>query len=303
MDIKVCPVCQYENPVNALLCIKCGASFPALIAADPGTVTLRSSLPMELTKTEHEILLFVMDDRQPITLKNQKEIILGRKTVGEEPPTVDLSHYGENQLGVSRRHAAIEYQNEGYLLRDLGSSNGSWLNDTPLIPHRTYHLQSGDRFRLGQLTITVYFKETKPAETTFFIRSINSHMTVSELNTRVMPVLCALAELQKLADEILKRDAAEFGIQLFRVDETDSFIRIQTDKPVDVVRVIQDVVNPWKKKHNEETKQPLGVAFASKIKADLPPDERKIYAEKMLPLLQSLVQSPLEVSLTQAELT
>ncbi|MBZ0305690.1 MAG: hypothetical protein K8I82_06445, partial [Anaerolineae bacterium] len=133
-----------------------------------------------------------------------------------------------------------------------------------------------------------------------FIRSFNGRMTVSDFNTRVMPVLCTLAEIQRLADEILKRDAAEFGIQMFRVDETGSFIRIQTDKPVDVVPVIQEVINPWRNKNNDETKQPLGVAFASKIKADLPPDERKIYAEKLLPLLQSLVQSPLEIATTQA---
>ncbi|MCL4876535.1 MAG: FHA domain-containing protein [Anaerolineae bacterium] len=303
MNTKLCPVCKFENAENALICVKCGNMFLGTTPPDSQTVTLQTTLPALTTETEHEILLFVMEDSQPITLKNQTEIILGRKILGEEPPTVDLTAYGQNQLGVSRRHAAIEYQNDGYVLRDLGSSNGTTLNDTPLIPHRTYHLQSGDRMRLGQLAITVYFKETKPTETTFYLRcpELGAHMTIADLSTKIMPILNAIAEIKRLTDAILERTSDEIGIQFMRVDETGNYVRIQTDKPVDVVQVIHDVVTPWRENTYTTRPESLGVAYASKVKADLAPEVRKVHAEKLLPPLQTLAASDVEVMAKRAE--
>jgi pSer/pThr/pTyr-binding forkhead associated (FHA) protein len=42
-------------------------------------------------------------------------------------------------------------------VEDLGSSNGSWLNSTRLQPYVPAPLKSGDRLRLSQIEIEVYF--------------------------------------------------------------------------------------------------------------------------------------------------
>jgi len=73
------------------------------------------------------------------------ELIIGRD------PNVDLSIPSP---AVSRRHARLTREGEGYFLEDLGSSNGTFLNDERLLERRL--LKSGDRVRLGQAITLTY---------------------------------------------------------------------------------------------------------------------------------------------------
>ncbi len=54
-----------------------------------------------------------------------------------------------DQASVSRRHAEISYTNGHYVLRDLGSSYGTFVNDQRLEPSSTAILKQGDRIRFG----------------------------------------------------------------------------------------------------------------------------------------------------------
>lgn len=47
---------------------------------------------------------------------------------------------------ISRRHAAIQRVEQGFLLMDLQSTNGTQVNDAPIQQHR---LRAGDRIRMG----------------------------------------------------------------------------------------------------------------------------------------------------------
>lgn len=305
--MKTCPTCKFENADNAMICTKCGTMFTVIMNIDPGTMALRDQFS-ELSKTdlgEKEVLLFVMNDPQPMRLIYEKEIILGRR-VGEDAPTVDFSLYGDNQLGVSRKHAAIEWRNNSYLIRDLESSNGTFLNDNPLIPHRTYHLQSGDRIRLGQLPITVYFKDSKPIETTFYIHQTDNRtkMTALELSQTIVPILHLLTEIQKLAEEILKQPAEEIGFLAIRFDAPTNMLRVQAEKPIEIIKTVQEVIQQWKLSNREllQTAQhtipldSLAINFLTQIKGDISSEERKLYASRLVKLIQPLVMSPLEVS-------
>jgi NADPH-dependent 2,4-dienoyl-CoA reductase/sulfur reductase-like enzyme/pSer/pThr/pTyr-binding forkhead associated (FHA) protein len=51
---------------------------------------------------------------------------------------------------ISRRHAEISYVNTQYVLRDLGSVNGTFVNNTPLTPGSVHILQQGDSIRFGK---------------------------------------------------------------------------------------------------------------------------------------------------------
>lgn len=64
-------------------------------------------------------------------------------------PSLELSLQGTAADKVSRHHARIELQSEGAVLTDLGSSNGTLLNDslTPLIEPTP--VRPGDRIHLG----------------------------------------------------------------------------------------------------------------------------------------------------------
>lgn len=67
------------------------------------------------------------------------EIIIGRD------PNADLSI---SSPAVSRRHAKLTREGDGYALEDLGSSNGTFLNEERLAGREV--LKSGDQIRLGQ---------------------------------------------------------------------------------------------------------------------------------------------------------
>ncbi|HYH27301.1 MAG TPA: DUF3662 and FHA domain-containing protein [Actinomycetota bacterium] len=49
--------------------------------------------------------------------------------------------------GASRRHAEVRRDGEGFVLVDLGSTNGTLVNDKPVSEHRLRH---GDRITIGQ---------------------------------------------------------------------------------------------------------------------------------------------------------
>jgi general secretion pathway protein E len=65
---------------------------------------------------------------------------------------------------ASRSHAVIEQIAEGFQIRDLGSSNGTWFNGEPLTEPQL--LFFGDRFQIGLHLITVNFGEERPVEYT-----------------------------------------------------------------------------------------------------------------------------------------
>ena len=68
-------------------------------------------------------------------------------------PEVDLSRF-DPHTKVSRRHARIFRKGDVYLVEDLGSINGTVINDSlRLAPHQPRALESGDKLRLGETTL------------------------------------------------------------------------------------------------------------------------------------------------------
>jgi NADPH-dependent 2,4-dienoyl-CoA reductase/sulfur reductase-like enzyme len=56
-----------------------------------------------------------------------------------------------NHQSISRHHAAITCTNGAYFLRDMGSRNGTFINETRLDPDRDYLLKPRDHIRIGNL--------------------------------------------------------------------------------------------------------------------------------------------------------
>jgi pSer/pThr/pTyr-binding forkhead associated (FHA) protein len=66
-------------------------------------------------------------------------------------PELDLA---EHDRGIaSRHHAMIDRNGDHYTLVDLGSTNGTLVNGSPLPPHQKHHLRSGDRIKIGEVEI------------------------------------------------------------------------------------------------------------------------------------------------------
>ena len=56
---------------------------------------------------------------------------------------------------VTRRHARIDYRDEGYCIDDLGSDNGTWVNGRPITSHL---LRPNDTIRCGRFEVR-YFED------------------------------------------------------------------------------------------------------------------------------------------------
>ena len=73
---------------------------------------------------------------------------------GEQAPEIDLAGTPEDP-GISHRHAVLELRADGsYAVRDLGSTNGTTVNDAPapVGAQGGLVLADGDRIRVGAWT-------------------------------------------------------------------------------------------------------------------------------------------------------
>src|SRR5215813_10969636 len=74
---------------------------------------------------------------------------------------------------VSRRHAIIEKEGDRFIIADLGSRNGTFVNDVPV---RRRELQHGDRVRIGESQFFFLFEDTDEPARTSEIRFDDSHV-------------------------------------------------------------------------------------------------------------------------------
>ncbi len=65
------------------------------------------------------------------------------------PPDIDVSGFPNSEI-VSRVHADIRVEGDTYYIEDVGSSNGTYINHTPLSRGNRHRLRPGDRISLGK---------------------------------------------------------------------------------------------------------------------------------------------------------
>jgi FHA domain-containing protein len=116
----------------------------------------------------------------------------------------DLQHSLEDEQ-MSRRHARVEPEAGGAVVSDLGSTNGTYVNDQPInVPRR---LTPGDRIRMG---LTVIELRSSAAQRT----AASPRPDVTALGREV---------LQPVAVEQLPEEPAEIpGISSFASEEVEA---------------------------------------------------------------------------------
>ncbi len=177
--MTVCPHCQQDNVEGALICENCGM---LLVAPRDGSLTTRrmeaeeTATGAELaatlrgTQTFHPgaqlyVRLLSWSPPQLFALEVEDEIVLGRvDNYTDFPPDIDLSHFGGWEQGVSRLHASIRREGSRLMVSDLGSTNGTFLNEERLPARQPHLLCDGDRIRLGLLELQIFFHEPGPEE-------------------------------------------------------------------------------------------------------------------------------------------
>ena len=92
------------------------------------------------------------EDAEPVDLS-------GTTSLGREPTNDDVVDYP----GASREHAQIVEAEDGFRLRDLNSTNGTFVNDRR-VRDREHLLKDGDRIRLGASEVTLVFRHPVTVE-------------------------------------------------------------------------------------------------------------------------------------------
>ena len=148
------------------------------------------------------------------------EIVLGRDE------GVDLTIPAP---AVSRRHARFLREGDGYVIEDLGSSNGTFVNGDRLVGRRT--LKSGDQIRFGQTITLTYLAEVEEGSSIRTavspIPSVPSHVLQTTLGEE--PELPVAAGPRRLIVTIAGGDTrthtlTKSTITLGRLEENDIVI-------------------------------------------------------------------------------
>ncbi|WP_372719579.1 diguanylate cyclase [Novipirellula sp.] len=103
--------------------------------------TLRRQRLVDPSPTEDEcclVQIYPPDVIEGMLLLEEEEFSIGRS------PETDLPLFDSS---VSRQHAMLIRGNEGYRIRDLGSTNGTFVNEK--VVHPDCALRSGDTIRIG----------------------------------------------------------------------------------------------------------------------------------------------------------
>ena len=72
---------------------------------------------------------------------------------GSAAPELDLTPFGGQERGVSRRHATIQWVEGGYVIIDQHSTNGTWLDGVRLVAGYAYQIPPGANVRMGGLLV------------------------------------------------------------------------------------------------------------------------------------------------------
>lgn len=139
-----CGFCGKSISSEDVFCPHCGARQP-IAAASASLRAARATARLVVAGTTELDATFVL---------NKETNLVGRTDPQSNIfPDIDLSKF-DPETKISRRHARIWREGETFLVEDLGSVNGTVVNDAVRLgPRQPRPLANGDRLRLGETTL------------------------------------------------------------------------------------------------------------------------------------------------------
>ena len=141
-----CGFCGGRIAADDIFCAHCGARQP-----DSG---VGSSATLRAARPTAKLVVAGTTELDASFVLQKDNNLLGRTDPHSNVfPEIDLSRF-DPETKVSRRHARIWREGETFLVEDLGSVNGTVINDSVrLAPRQPRVLDSGDKLRLGETTL------------------------------------------------------------------------------------------------------------------------------------------------------
>ncbi|HJR19783.1 MAG TPA: FHA domain-containing protein [Actinomycetota bacterium] len=151
-----CTRCGHGNPDGANFCARCGA--PLAAATDDTTLTLHVGTAEE-AEGEHEELSVSLEELAP----DQGVLVVKRgpnagstflldkdRTSAGRHPSSDIFL---DDITVSRRHAEVMREGQRFLVKDVGSLNGTYINRERVD---VAELASGDELQIGKFKLMFF---------------------------------------------------------------------------------------------------------------------------------------------------
>jgi hypothetical protein len=259
-----CPLCQRKNSADAKHCVYCGIKFvhnDLEIQTTNQISKQQSAILGEGTRGEEylsqltpgALALFIMDVEQPVVIEEPTQIIIGRHLEAGEVQVVDLANFGGAELGISRRHLQISHSDGQFMVMDLGSTNGSWLNRQRLTPGMPYRLHHNDQILLGQMRLFAVFHTDEANETFDFQlkdgslpeshqRFLNPHY----LAGHILPVIEAIDTIHRISALCQGRTPNQIYVEAISANEQRPLVTIRLVGATTTIRLIEKWVAPWR---------------------------------------------------------
>ena len=141
-----CGFCGGRIAADDVFCAHCGAKQPL--------ASINSSALLPSQRPTAKLVVAGTTELDASFLLQKDSNLLGRTDPHSNIfPEIDLSRF-DPETKVSRRHARIWLEGETFLVEDLGSVNGTVINDSVrLAPRQPRVLDSGDKLRVGETTL------------------------------------------------------------------------------------------------------------------------------------------------------
>ena len=137
-EVCICPFCGWENTVGIGLCGKCGSSLEM-----PDTQMCSDD------ESETYLIPYIRREKTgEIYTINSESFVLGAD------PDCDAVISSNDY--ISRKHIMIKYENGNFTLTDIGSSNGTYINDNRLDVNTAYIIEPDTQMRLADELFTFY---------------------------------------------------------------------------------------------------------------------------------------------------
>ncbi len=160
--VRVCPTCGGENALATIRCTQCGVSIahisltdavspiPEPPAAGASCPHCAATLPPSCAACPYCGESLGAGPRITMEWPWGARVLDGELIVGRDPAASPLAEQVRGYDNLSRRHARLRLAAEGLWVEDLGSTNGTFVNETRLTPHQPFLLAESGRLRLAK---------------------------------------------------------------------------------------------------------------------------------------------------------
>jgi pSer/pThr/pTyr-binding forkhead associated (FHA) protein len=148
-----CNQCGHRNPAGANFCSSCGAPLEHALGEDTTITLLPGDTGVDTPESEFTVALDDLPEGTGLLLVKRGPNVGSRFALDGEVTRVGRHPDSDiflDDITVSRRHAEFVRQGVGYVVRDTGSLNGTYLNRERI---EEAVLANGDEVQIGKFKL------------------------------------------------------------------------------------------------------------------------------------------------------